>query len=102
MCAHTSIVKRPVPFSAKRDVVFESQLPKGMSGDRLRTLEEGPKMGEPMSPETEAEPPRFVKEVSYLGWTNYRYLLFFEVHTMKIMSNVSAHKNVSLTVGYLT
>ena len=53
-----------VKFLAKRDVVLDSQLPKGMSGDRLRTLEEGPKMGEPMSPEAEAEPPRFVKEVS--------------------------------------
>ena len=44
-------------------MVLESQLPKGMSGDRLRDLEEGPRMGEPTTPEAEAEPPRFVKEV---------------------------------------
>ena len=42
---------------------LESQLPQGMSGDKLRALEEGPKLGEPAAPQPDAEPPRFIKEV---------------------------------------
>ena len=38
-----------------------------MSGDKLRALEEGPKLGEPAAPQPDAEPPRFIKEVS-LRW----------------------------------
>ena len=61
-CYHSADTS-PSAGSAKRDVQLESQLPQGMSGDKLRALEEGPKLGEPAAPQPDAEPPRFVKEV---------------------------------------
>lgn len=51
-------------LAAKRDVVLDSQLPQGMSGDKLRDLEQGPSLGEPTAPEPEAGPPYFTKEVT--------------------------------------
>ncbi|XP_043190339.1 titin-like isoform X4 [Amphibalanus amphitrite] len=59
----TASTKATLICKAKRDVQLESQLPQGMSGDKLRALEEGPKLGEPAAPQPDAEPPRFIKEI---------------------------------------
>ena len=51
-------------LSAKHDVVLETQLPVGLSGEKLKELEKG-HMAEP-KPEVEqpAVPPKFVTQVS--------------------------------------
>ena len=46
----------------KRDIVFESQLPSGMSAEKLKSLEE-PAPTQPVAEEEPLGPPKFVKHV---------------------------------------
>jgi hypothetical protein len=50
-------------FADKRDIILESQLPQGMSGEKLKALEQGP-VPEVVEEEKPQVPPKFLYEVS--------------------------------------
>lgn len=53
-----------VSYLAKRDIVLESQLPQGMSGEKLKALEQGP-VPEVVPEEKPQIPPKFLYEVIF-------------------------------------
>ncbi len=52
-------------FAAKKDIVLESQLPQGMSGEKLKDLEQG-RVPEVVQEEKPQIPPKFLYEVRVL------------------------------------
>lgn len=48
--------------SAKQNIILESQLPQGMSGEKLKDLEQGP-VPEVVQDEKPQVPPEFLQEV---------------------------------------
>lgn len=59
----TAITKAKLTCTAKHNVILESQLPEGMSGEKLKALEEGPVQNKEIKDEVEAMPPRFLSQV---------------------------------------
>ena len=58
------LIDENIYISAKRDIVLESQLPQGMSGEKLKDLEQG-HVTEVVQEEKPKNPPKFLYEVSY-------------------------------------
>lgn len=59
----TAITKAKLTCTAKHDVILESQLPDGMSGEKLKALEQGPVQEKIVKDEIEAIPPKFLSQV---------------------------------------
>lgn len=51
-------------FSAKQDIVVDSQLPQGMSGEKLKELEKGFIPEAKPEEKVPTEPPKFITQVS--------------------------------------
>lgn len=72
-----------VSYIAKRDIVLESQLPQGMSGEKLKALEQGP-VPEVVPEEKPQLPPKFLYEVifTYFSALNklHDWFLFLFTH----------------------
>lgn len=60
----TAITKAKLTCTAKLNVILESQLPDGMSGEKLKALEEGPVQNQEIKDEIETMPPRFLSQVT--------------------------------------
>lgn len=61
----------------KQDIVVDSQLPKGMSGEKLKELERGHIPDEKPEEKLPAEPPRFITQVGFLFKTWHSYNMMF-------------------------
>lgn len=59
----TAITKAKLTCTAKHNVILESQLPEGMSGEKLKALEQGPVPEKEIKDEIEAMPPKFLSQV---------------------------------------
>jgi len=57
-----AITKAKLTCKAKHDIVLESQLPQGISGERLKELERGP-VSVPPPEEAPGEAPRFITQI---------------------------------------
>lgn len=51
-----------IHITAKRDIVLDSQLPQGMSGEKLKELERGP-VSHALPEEAPLSPPKFITQV---------------------------------------
>lgn len=58
-----SFYQRYLFFSAKQDVVLDSQLPQGMSGEKLKELEKGFIPEARPEEKFPTEPPKFITQV---------------------------------------
>lgn len=59
----TAITRAQLTCFAKQNVILESQLPDGMSGEKLKELEQGPVKPQEIRDEIEAMPPKFLSQV---------------------------------------
>lgn len=59
----TAITKANLTCTAKLNVILDSQLPDGMSGEKLKALEQGPVQEKIVPDEIEAIPPKFLSQV---------------------------------------
>lgn len=72
----TAITKAKLTCTAKHNVILESQLPEGMSGEKLKALEEGPVQNKEIKDEVESMPPRFLSQVIILYIKTKKKILF--------------------------
>lgn len=61
----------------KRNIILESQLPQGMSGEKLKALEQGP-VPEAVEEEKPQVPPKFLYEVNFVDF--FIFIFFFELN----------------------
>ncbi|XP_050422457.1 titin isoform X5 [Adelges cooleyi] len=59
----TAITKANLTCTAKLNVILDSQLPDGMSGEKLKALEQGPVQEKIVPDEIEAIPPKFLSQI---------------------------------------
>lgn len=73
----TAITKAKLTCIAKQNVIVDSQLPAGMSGEKLQALEHGPVKENEIKDEIEAVPPKFLSQVKVIIniIQNYRIIL---------------------------
>ncbi|XP_054275488.1 titin isoform X3 [Macrosteles quadrilineatus] len=63
----TATTKAKLTVKVKQDIVVDSQLPKGMSGEKLKELERGHIPDEKPEEKLPAEPPRFITQIESVG-----------------------------------
>ncbi|CAG0890532.1 unnamed protein product [Cyprideis torosa] len=60
----------------KMNVVMESQLPEGMSAEKIKALDEGPDVAKAVSEEPSNEPPKFVEHINNLDIAEGERVIF--------------------------
>lgn len=59
----TATTKATLQARSRKTIDFDSQLPQGMSGEKLKALERGPLPTAPPPEEPAAQPPKFITQV---------------------------------------